>query len=338
MKRISFLIAVLILCLLNVQAQRIIALQNGSKVFFHQNIDTIMVHSESGDTIYLPGYTYNKNLTISKKLTIYGTGHYPDSTAATNPTRIYGTLILTTAASGSTFEGISLEGDISMPAGNTFNNFIFSRMKFNNLNMGYINQPSTLLMFNECVIVGYIFGSINVTNVVFEKCIIQGVIQSFENVTLINHCILLTNGIVNYSGWSASNFYHCNGIEANSNVIVGNYVNYPNTCTFKNNLIVAAPGLIFPNQGNIESQAFAGIFENIITGKEYTFDYENDYHLKLTSAGIGAGFDNTDTGIYGTEYPFKINPSNPHVSVLNNATEVKNGKLKVDVTVEAQSR
>lgn len=338
MKQITLCVAILILSITNLQAQRIIALQNGTKVFFHQNIDTIMAHSMSGDTIYLPGYAYNTNLTISKKLTIYGTGHYPDSTIATKQTRIFGTLTLTSGASGSSFEGVDLEGDISMPVGNAYNLITFSRMKFNNLNMNLINQPSSGIQFNECVIVGFVLGSINVTNVSFEKCIIQGYLQYFENVTLVEHCVLLLNGCGNCSGFSQSNFYKSNGVEANSNVIIGNYVLYPNTCIFKNNLIVSTPGLTFPNEGNIEGQALAGIFTNLIAGREYIFDYGNDYRLKPTSAGVGAGLDNTDTGVYGTENPYKVTPSTPYVSGMNNAAQVKNGKLAVDITVEAQSR
>ncbi len=318
-----------------------VLLQHEGQVSLFRTIAPALAAAASNDTIYIPGSAYNEHIILNKKLMIYGTGHYADSTQATGMTRVYGNLTFQNGSEGSKIEGIRLEGDVNTSYSHVVKSISISRCKVNNVSLGDVAANSSGIHLSEMVITGNIQGSGNLTNFLVEKSVIQGVFHYFSNITRVEHCVLLSNGCSNCTGGHSSNFYSCTGVDVFSNVIVGTYVNYPNTCLFKNNLIVGNPTLTSPNAGNIISQAISSIFMNVPDDSKYVFNYTNDYHLAAGSPGIGAGEDGTDIGIYGSTVPYKTAavPSTPHIYRFEVAKENDSaGKLNVKVGVAAQDR
>ena len=75
-------------------AQNLIAIQNGNNHAFYTTLDSAITQSQNGDTIYIPGGGYPLTVPINKPLHIYGVGHNPDSSVATNYTIISTDIII----------------------------------------------------------------------------------------------------------------------------------------------------------------------------------------------------------------------------------------------------
>lgn len=339
MKKLLLLSVILVLAMTFIQAQKKVLLQHAGTPSLHNSISAAITAAVANDTIYVPGSAYNENITIGKQLTIYGTGHYADSTAAPGMCRMYGNINFYTGSDGTKIEGLYISGSIGMASGQTVNGISISRCRID----GGISMAGTIdgVIISESVVLGTISSTANGTanNILIEKSVLQGNIVAFRNTSQISHCILLSNSSstsINYHY-----FYDCEGIEINSNVILDYRCNFPNTCTFKNNLFFNTFTLTYPNENNIVGQAPAEIFEHLETGKEYIFDFANNYHLKSISPGIGAALDGTNIGIYGTLHPCKASavPSNPHFYKVDIASENDvTGKLNVKLGVQAQNR
>jgi hypothetical protein len=254
-------------------------------------------------------------------------------------TKVVGGISFNTGCDGSKVEGVYFTSTLNTGS-QTLKNISIVRCKFDTY--VYLNGTIDGFLISESVIKGNLDSSKTglATNILIEKSIIAAV-RYFRNTTQISHCIIARN----YTGSSSSNrnFYDCQGIEFISNVILDQSCYNPNTCTFKNNLFRTdlSAGMEADDTNNIFNQNIANIFEKLETGKEYIFDYANDYHLKAGSPGIGAALDGTNIGIYGTANPCKASavPSNPHFFKVDIASENDaDGKLSVKLGVQAQDR
>ena len=96
---------------------------SGSSAFVNAENDAL-----AGDTIYIPGGSFI-NTTIKKRLTIYGAGHYPDSTTATGITYLSGNLLLDNDADGTHIEGVRVSGQLQM-IGDTVSDVTIMYTKF----------------------------------------------------------------------------------------------------------------------------------------------------------------------------------------------------------------
>ena len=128
---------ILLLFTINIIGQKAVLLKkaNGQQLAFYGNQPFIDAYAAAGneDTIYLPGGTFS-TVDINKRLAIYGAGHYPDSTNATDKTIIYeafrissnaDSLLLTYAANALLVNNI-FEGTVSSAKnGDLFRNNIF---------------------------------------------------------------------------------------------------------------------------------------------------------------------------------------------------------------------
>lgn len=110
MKKLAILLFILVFSSYSaIQAQRLIAVDHSGTVTTFTRLDTALVHAVNGDNVYLPGGSFNISggLSITKKLYIYGAGHYPDSTTATGQTYITGgTLFIKSGADSGSLCGI----------------------------------------------------------------------------------------------------------------------------------------------------------------------------------------------------------------------------------------
>src|ERR1035437_9923929 len=98
MKKIPLFITLLAMWALSSYAQLTVVTlhHNGTTTPYYSNSGFVDAYNVSvaGDTIILPGGNFNPPGSIDRRLTIIGTGHYPDSTTATGVSFITTTLTL----------------------------------------------------------------------------------------------------------------------------------------------------------------------------------------------------------------------------------------------------
>lgn len=291
----------------------------------------------AGDTIYLTGNGFDANVILDKKLFIYGTGHYVDSTSATGKTTLAGNITLNENADGFHLEGITLTGKVSTTYNHSVNNVIirYCHIVGSIEIIGDRSNPAANLTLTSNIL-GYVELQ-NAQNVLISNNIIkQGISGTYGNI-ITNNVFLskLPNGYY-------ENFRGDNNIAANNIFrIQGSYgmVLNGNNNQFFNNLLAFSNPSYGPNAtatGNYTDVALTDIFINQ-TGD--LFDYSHNYHLKTPETYLGT--DGTQVGIYGGTHPYKEGavPSNPHFISATIAPQTNaQGKLEITIKTSAQER
>src|SRR3954468_21719116 len=100
MKKVLFSLSSMIIICLSVTAQQLITIQSMNGVSQYETIDSALIHAMDGDQVFVPGGIFSVgDLHINKSVTIYGAGHFNDSTLATGQSFIIGNIILGNGAS-----------------------------------------------------------------------------------------------------------------------------------------------------------------------------------------------------------------------------------------------
>ncbi len=293
----------------------------------------------NGDTIYLPGGSFAPPPNFDKGLTIYGAGHYSDSTQATNKTFIASTVTLNANADNFHMEGVEVIGDFTFTSNASVNQVTLRYCKINGSFqvLGNLTSPSNNIALLRNVFVGDVLLS-NAYNVAVYNSILQSHLTNSVG-NLFYNCIFLFNGgsydwvingeMVNNNLYN-SVFYQSPGIASPYSNVTGN--------TFKYNILTTPTpyfGLGAVAENNYNGIAQGSIFV-IQTGG--AFDYAHNYHLQ--QPGTYPGSYGGELGLYGGYFPYKEGavPSNPHIrqKTISSATDA-NGNLNVNVTVAAQN-
>jgi hypothetical protein len=338
MKKI-FLFVVVSLFFLTIGAysQNLIAVQNGGNPTFFSNLDSAIVHSQNGDTIYIPGGNFSINVPVEKKVHIVGVGHFPDSTLACGQTRVSGNLMLMNNASDGSLTGVYLLGTINTSGAIAISNYLVQRCRIGGLGLYY---TSSNWLFIENVISGFVqnTGYYPVANCFLYNNIIEATTClsciGFTNSSFKNNVFLSRLG-----AWEVYPIKASYSVFEN-NIFLEDY--HPcaaiNHSALSNNLFVyfdffGCSECWFSN--NIEVQLFWNIF---INQSGNSFSYNHDYHLQPTCPGKNAGKDGTDIGIYGGAFPWKGGsvPINPHVQFQSVSGVDPTGNIHVVVKVAAQ--
>ena len=357
MKKISLILILLLYCVWISKAQNIISVQNNSAPSFFTSLDSAIVHSQNGDTLYLPGGGFTISDTIKKCIHIVGVGHNPDSTQATNYTLISGDIYILASASNSSLTGLYCNG----------------KLRFGN---SQINQSVNNLHVSRCNLhAGVLFGFSNTSNAnnnTFCENVIPGFIDMYnshnnafynnilelvKNIGLSNifrNNIFNMSGSVNYSDgyfWYGCQTSFVNAISSifENNIFRGRLLSSGgynlqfSNCVFYNNLFGEASSIGSPfctgcmDFNSLLNQPDSTIFINYPIG--LNFQYSLNYQIKNTCHGKNAGTDGTDIGIYGGLFPWKEGsvPLSPHIQnkVIPVSTN-PNGNLNVNIKVAAQ--
>ncbi|MFN4234971.1 MAG: hypothetical protein ACK4IK_09225 [Bacteroidia bacterium] len=323
-------------------------LRQNINAFVYSQIDSVFLTAQNGDTIYLPGGSYNiGTLIIDKNVKVFGAGHFPDSTTATNPTILNGSIRLYSGASNSMLTGFYLTGDIyfgNSTANNNATQIEILRCNVQNitLNYDYYSQNSNVSFINikENIIRGSVLG-MKAQNILVEKNLINGAIEHFGNGNLLvkNNTFL---GGAGCPAFQFNNIYNSliqNNIIMNSGACSNQSIQTNvNSCTFQNNVFNG--NFNFPYGTNIGTGNWANVsFTNFFVNEtNFTIDYQSDYHIQNPTTYLGT--DGTQVGIYGTTAPFKVGslPTNPHISSKNIAPQTNsNGDLNIQIQVNAQN-
>ncbi len=291
----------------------------------------------AGDTLYLSGHTFTPPANFEKQLTIYGAGHYVDSTLATGKTFINGNVNLRENADHFHIEGVEITGNLVLGNNESINGLVVKYCKINGvLNIpGNLSNPSSNLSFY-----GNVFSTLDIPNA--------------ENVLISNNIIYAlsnTNGnniSNNIFFWKTYLYVEYGSGENNNHIIIGDNNQIQNNIFIQPNRIWGNGNTIQNNIFNNSNQNFG--FTPTITGNYIgipqadifvnqtgtTFDYTHDYHLQDPATYLGT--DGTQVGIYGGAFPYKEGavPSNPHIQVQNIAPTATNGQLNVQIKAAAQ--
>jgi len=276
--------------------------------------------------IYLGGVFAGQTQWFTKKVTVIGVGHNPDSTTATDRTFINGYIGF---QAGGTLDGVFVLGDV----------YISSNLKIYRTNCNSIIPAWT---HTENVTVEKSVIRLNITGntggyllaySLVKNSIIGNDFTSAMTGTTFENCVFLSTGAYDASGAESNTFRNCT-FTGITNWISGH------THIFRNCVFATAtlPPLSDPGNasGNYLNQTGALTFDVApITSYEYT----NEYKIKTSSPAHNGGTDGKDVGIWGGNSPWvKGNvPPNPHIRSKNvDGATGAGGTLRVRFNVGAQ--
>lgn len=300
------------------------------------------VAADSGDVITLSAGRFTAPNPIQKSLSIVGNGFVSDMENGVFPTIIESNLYFkprdivdddgetvkeAIKVDGTRLEGLILGNPVEYNCSGTVRNLMIKKCLFTNPDRyGCVLKFSTStenVTIRQCVVGGmidycyddwrnhqnfYIVGSyVDWYRQPREYCTIRidhSLIKGYVSLYNVNISNSIT-GCANMDGGSANN---CIFIEQNPSNLVG--------------------------AGNWVNCKYAGIFEESMDNLEW--DGVKTFKLKYPEEYIGT--DGTQVGLYGGPYPYNPTPSIPQIKESHiDTTVAADGKLKVSVTVEAQT-
>jgi hypothetical protein len=281
-----------------------------------------------GDVIVLSANNFD-GATITKKIKVIGSGHYPNPVNAT-PTNVT-SIGLGSGSDSCLIEGINI-GNISglVPVRaihisrckiGTFDLLAGSRScliegnAINHLHCG--NKDTANIIANnffspisgDASILGFNNGSFFENNTYCEQ----------NGIGMVN-CVIRNNIIYSLGGGAS---WTCSG-----NLIQNNFVSIYNNPN----------GQYFDTLNNVVQNTYTGPITDIISGGLAAFNYTADYHI--TNPTFYLGVDATQIGIYGGLYPYKPNaiPYNPRIESKYIAPQTDvNGNFQISFKVKAQN-
>ena len=288
--------------------------------------------AEDGDTIYLPGGTFEQPGEYKKSLRIYGAGVSPDSSAVTSPTTLSGNTYLRKGTDNFSIEGVNINGDFYYSySADTIENISLKYMKINGNIRNYSNNCSVQrINVQNCVITSDInFQS--ATNCVVQNCVIQGRITNCNQNMIRNNMFLYD--YYRYATVNGDNNLVTNNCSRNTGALVsGN----SNIC--RNNMVPTTGNDYYGTTPIINNNYENLRFDTLVVNKTVnTFEFSEDYHFVTPEQYVGT--DGTVIGIYGGSFAWKegLVPSNPHIRKNESAEETdENGELQLNINVVSQ--
>lgn len=319
------------------QQPQIARVSSAGVTTIYTDIKLAMTEAQDDDFIYLSGGTFNiDSLSFKKRIHLIGTGHYPDSTAATGKSIITTTCYIFNGGNNGSLQGVEINGNITAIEEGSFT---FSKSK-----LGAITVPALSGIgggsynFIDCILTSWVngFGVGNNITASYTRCICLAELGSCIN-SSYNNCIFLykiTNG---YLGWEMYNNQFTNNIffatglgvpifSGNNNQFLNNHVIIPDVF-----------GGFGASSSEFNTTSDLDLAETFLNVPENNFNYSFDYHVKSTSSAFNSGNDGTQKGIYGSNTPYNPNPFNPHIYYKEVAPVTNSqGQLQINVKVKAQ--
>jgi hypothetical protein len=320
-------------------AQSLVALHHNGVATFYNGVNGLVqayAAAADGDTLYLPGGFLTSPWDFAKSLTVFGAGHYPDSTLATEKTIITSSISFSDNADNFHLEGVQINGDVLFGNNQSVNNVTIKRCRFNTIYYyGDYTNPCINNLIAQCVINGS-FHAINAQSVLVSNNIIAGKLHDF-NTNVVQNNVILSNYYSSYPYYSTQSFTNFNNSTIRNNVIFCSDVNAVGGVgnIVKNNVFAIDwdEGSNIAS-GNYESVDLSTFF---VLQSGNVFDYTHNY--QLTNSGLYLGEDGTQVGIYGNFLGYKEGavPVNPHISTKMIAPQTdSNGEIQLQFQINAQ--
>lgn len=325
-------------CAMVVNAQKTVILEHaGTSTAFNGASPFVEAYDAAvtGDIIYLPGGAIVPPPAIDKGIKVYGVGHYPAATSATQGTQLTTSIYLNENADNFYLEGVEIEGNIYINSNQTVDHISIVRCRFSQF---YVYTNTGTLSDNFIIRESVIESSINLSgamNGTITNCILQNGISNGTKMSIRNNLFLYDGStssepVSNVDNSTIANCIFCKddyGIQEKCDVT-----------TFTNNAFRIDPTPIQGNTTIVNSYINnVNLFEN---QSGIAFSYDHDYQLTGSYATDYLGDEGTQIGIYGGLFPFKEKsiPTTPHISSQTIAPSTDGeGKLSISITVEAQN-
>lgn len=324
-------------------------LQHGdqTQVFIGQEalVEAYNAAADSADVITLSSGYFNVPSYIRKSVSIYGAGMEDDSITGIKATVLSSSLIFKpgdkTDDDGNTqkaavhvngvhLEGLSLNDNIwsynneDVP----MRNFTIAKCKFSSIH-GYTSIHGLTIRQSKFSTISYSGNSTEFTNILVANSHFQYLSLpsgSLSSNVQIDHCVVYNDGItVTY-----------NNIALVTNSIL--YYTLYTGSTGRNNIFVgqsSAGSDIQDAATNWTGLKDAGVWA--ADGADGTYAEDKTFELKYPSKYVGT--DGTEVGLYGGNYPWNKIPCTPRITKSEiDATTSADGKLKVSITAEAQTK
>ena len=317
-----FLLLITVMVAIHVCAQEVevVTLQNGDDVqlfFGHDAFIEAMEAAESGSVITLSPGTFNAT-DITKPVTIYGSGYETkaDSLSVAAGKALYPTILY----------GIF---NISLDSLEQRSNHLYVEGIYfdEEMNLGYLQNAT----FIKCL-----FPRINSKAESDNNFIAQCRIGNLDpsRFKLLN----ISNSIIGYINGASTNLLIQNSLIFTAhgaraifkNSIIFDVLSLDEKCSFYNCMLPEKFRLDL--QGNWREEK---ISKTLFGRDNISYNDTSMYELTEEAKKIYLGTDGTQIGIYGGSQPFSTKLTIPRVVKRNIAGKTEEGKLKVNIEVEA---
>jgi hypothetical protein len=304
----NILLSVLFAMATTANAQQIAVVSPQDVSVLYTDLNRAILSASSGSAIYLSGggFQINDSVKITKKLTLIGIGHRPDSDHTDKNTLVSGNLFFEDGSDGSSVMGIYLSGNIHIGTGSTAVHTVLVR--YCNANAIDIRNSGCLhIQINQ----NYLRGGSNGGN--STVAFTNNILNSVNN---INGGIISHNVITGGGGASNS--------QVKDNIFLNGHVSSSIT---SHNMATSSVG---------DNCVVITDWTNILAGPNNGVSPTSNYHLK-SDTGRTVASDRTDIGIYGGVTGFKDSALPPiHRIVFKSVPDRvdENGKLEVQVQIK----
>lgn len=355
--------------LINTKAQDVIARQHNGQTYFHYGtqpysdiwLQSVFNACSSGDTVYLPGVTFqcSNPVTLSAGIVLIGTGIHPDSVSVygANLTKILSTnshpFYIINGANNAELHGITFGGTI-FKVGSTAANQNLSGLKL------------VRCEFDEDVVLAFNVQNTS-SNFTIQNCYFQTVlgIKDVQNVTV-------TGSVIGYGipeGNQSTTFANClflntglTSVFNSTNVLYrDNIFLFPSTgataineaSRFYNNLFVLGSGGTLSwganaihNGTNLTNNILSDVLLSPPATNPYSvFSFAANYHLNPSGTNYATYNTMSSTGgqigLFGgnpnTYWKEGVVPYNPHWRELIVPANSVNGMLNITLKAAAQT-
>ena len=324
MKQILLSILMLV-CVMGIKAQDLMVatLQSGeaTHVFYGANAFVEAVgKANSGDLITLSAGTFNVPK-IEKALRIQGAGYMDDSKNGLYRTTLnYELYINLPKGSSDDFllEGIYSDKELRVTSSTPVKNFLLKRCRF--YRVSFSGATTENCQLEHCRISDYLIIGDKSTNFSVVNSVIN-VLQGNNE----NSSIVFQNTFINDVSYNA--------IATFENCILNSFSKLHSNCVVKYCLSLNAD--MFSNVSTKNNCYVAT--KTTIWGTNKGYSDTDLYELTEAAKSQYTGSDGKEIGIHGGYKPFLSTPSHPQITKRDIATKTSGGKLKVDITVEAQN-
>jgi hypothetical protein len=291
----------------------------------YTSVSSAISNASSGDTIYIhPSSVSYGNISLNKQLVLVGPGHFPEYTGGTGAT--LGEINLYNGCSGSEITGLiisSIRCYVWQVANNITisNNFINSAAAIGGAYGDAAGSNNWLIEGNViieaegcggCKVIDLKQGQLGISsNWIFRNNFIQSKSTNGNSLfAKLNSTTIVENNIIFFRKSTPIFDSDVTGGEFRNNIIWawnGNFTDITENASnvlFMNNITYHSNGtlVVLPGSDNINNTDP----EFVSVNGNPTWSYNKDYNLSPTSPAHNAGTDGTDLGIFGANFPFRM--------------------------------
>ncbi|HPE56602.1 MAG TPA: hypothetical protein P5514_06690 [Bacteroidales bacterium] len=291
----------------------------------YTSIGAAVSAASNGDTIYIhPSSVSYGNVNVNKQLVLIGPGHYPEYTGGTGAT--LNEISLLTGSTGTVLTGLKitridcdiwqLVNDITIS-----NNYLAGAGQISGAGGDGAGSNNWLIEGNViieeegcggCVVINLGGGGLGPSsNWIFRNNFIQTKASNSTHLFAnLNSTAIIENNIIFHRNTQPIFQTSVSGAEFRNNIFwasnsgFSDFTLNANNVLFMNNITFHSNGtlVVLPGTDNIDNTDP----EFVSAGTNPTWSYDKDYAISSTSPAHNAGTDGTDLGIYGANFPFRM--------------------------------